>query len=67
MLKIANNFLENLLILENMAKKDKMMGGDISSRIIENLFQSKNLKNLSKTKVLKQTSQTLILVAYLLT
>lgn len=43
MLKIANNLLENLLILINITKKDKMLGRSTLDKIIKILSKSQKI------------------------
>lgn len=53
MLKLIKNLLENLVILVNIIKEDKLMSGSISNKMIKKLSRSQKLKksqNLAKLK-----------------
>lgn len=49
MLRVVNS-LENLLILINVTKTDKVMGGNRSNRTNKKLFKFQKSKNLTKWK-----------------
>lgn len=49
MLKIANNPLENTLILVDITKKDKVLGESLFGRMIKLMFRFQNSTKLSKS------------------
>lgn len=49
MLKTATNSLKNLVVPISGGKKDKMVGGIVSSRKSKNSAKSKNLAKLSNS------------------